>query len=261
MGILDNVERGLEKLVRGAFTAGSGSRVQPVEIASALRREMDNQSITLTQGRTLAPNTFTARLSETDFALAQTWGTPLAEELCDVVLRHAASQQYALQGPVRVSFTLDTELKAGSFEVDSSTEEEAASGQASSGGNGSPGTQAQGAPRRDRSNARRLDAQPVLDINGQRYSLSADSVVLGRSPEADIYIDDSGVSRRHLEISTRGSTIYAVDLGSTNGSYVNGQRLHGEIQLADGAAITMGRTRLTFRLLADSTSAGGGPRG
>lgn len=234
MGILDNVERGLEKMVRGAFSTGSRTQVQPVEIASALRRELDNKAMTLSEGRTLAPNVFTARLSEADFILAQEWGAPLAEELCDVVIKHVNSQSYTLRGPVKVSFTRDADLKAGVFEIDSATDKQAA-------------------PRRpatpDAPTRQPTRLQPVLDLDGQRYSLNAGSIVLGRSSEADILVDDTGVSRKHLEILTQGGTTRAVDLGSTNGSYVNGQRVNGEIELTDGSTITMGRTRMTFRLV------------
>ncbi|MBE0008472.1 MULTISPECIES: FhaA domain-containing protein [unclassified Arthrobacter] len=234
MGILDNVERGLEKMVRGAFSTGSRSQVQPVEIASALRRELDNKSITLAEGRTLAPNVFTARLSESDFALAQEWGATLAEELCDVVIKHVNSQGYTLRGPVKVSFTRDVELKAGVFEVDSATEKQA-------------GPRRPTTPNAPTRQPTRL--QPVLDLDGQRYSLNAGSIILGRSSEADILVDDTGVSRKHLEIRTHGGSTRAVDLGSTNGSFVNGQRVHGEADLSDGSIITMGRTRMTFRLI------------
>lgn len=233
MGLLDNVERGLEKMVRGAFSTGSRSQVQPVEIASALRRELDNKSLTLAQGRTLAPNVFTARLSDPDFALAQEWGAPLAEELCDVVIKHVNSQNYTLQGPVRVSFTRDSDLKPGIFEIDSATEKQPA--------------QRRSAPSAPSRQPTRY--QPVLELDGQRYSLNAGSVLLGRSSEADILIDDTGVSRRHLEIHTGQGQSRAVDLGSTNGSYVNGQRVQGEADLSDGSVITMGRTRMTFRLV------------
>lgn len=234
MGILDNVERGLEKMVRGAFSTGSRSQVQPVEIASALRRELDNKSITLAEGRTLAPNVFSARLSESDFALAQEWGATLAEELCDVVIKHVNSQGYTLRGPVKVSFTRDVELKAGVFEVDSATEKQA-------------GPRRPNTPEAPTRQPTRL--QPVLDLDGQRYSLNAGSIILGRSSEADILVDDTGVSRKHLEIRTQGGSIRAVDLGSTNGSFVNGQRVHGQADLSDGSIITMGRTRMTFRLI------------
>ena len=235
MGLLDNVERGIERVVRGAFSTGSSGRVEPLELAIALRRELDERCFTVGQGRTLAPNVFTARLSDADFKRAQDWGAPLAEELCDVVIKHARSQSYTLQGPVRVSFTRDSTLKAGILEVDSATEKA---------GSSEPRQVAPPAPRQGPA---RL--QPVLDIDGQRYSLNAPSVVLGRSSEADILVDDTGVSRRHLEIRTENGVSRAIDLGSTNGSFVNGQKVQGETDLTDGSTIAMGRTRIIFRLL------------
>lgn len=238
MGLLDNVERGIERVVRSAFSTGSSGRVEPLELATALRRELDERSYTISQGRALAPNVFTIRLADSDFARAQEWGAPLAEELCDVIIKHARSQSYTLQGPVRVSFTRDSSLRGGSMEIDSSSEK------STRGAAAPPHRPSPPAPRQSPTRM-----QPVLDINGQRYSINASSVVLGRSSEADIMVDDTGVSRRHLEIRAGGGTIRAVDLGSTNGSYVNGQRIRSEVRLEDGAVITMGRTRITFRLL------------
>ncbi|MBP3035699.1 DUF3662 and FHA domain-containing protein [Arthrobacter sp. zg-ZUI100] len=235
MGLLDNVERGIERVVRGAFSTGSSGRVEPLELAIALRRELDERSYTVGQGRTLAPNVFTARLSDADFKRAQEWGAPLAEELCDVVIKHARSQSYTLQGPVRVSFTRDPALKAGALEVDSAMEKA-----------GAPAPRQAAPPAPGRGPSR---MQPVLDIDGQRYSLNAPSVVLGRSSEADILVDDTGVSRRHLEIRTENGASRAIDLGSTNGSFVNGLKVQGEADLTDGSTIAMGRTRITFRLL------------
>jgi hypothetical protein len=240
MGLLDKVERGIEKAVRGVFSTGSKAQVEPVEIASRLRREVDHKALTVTTGRTLAPNVFDAQLSEDDFRRAQEWGTPLAEELCDVVINHVRSQGYTLQGPVRISFRRDTELRAGDFEIVSSTEK-------------SSGTPAAAAPARPNVPAapsrQPVRLQPVLDIDGQRYSLNAPSIVLGRSSEADIHVEDTGVSRRHLEIRTANGVSTAVDMGSTNGSYVNGQRVSGSTELTDGSTITMGRTKIIFRLL------------
>ncbi len=261
MGLLDNVEKGIEKAVRGAFSRGSKSQVQPVEIASRLRRELDDKAMTLAAGRTLAPNVFEARLSEPDFDRARSWGTALAEELCDVVINHARSQGYVLQGPVRVSFTQDTELKAGTFEVSSQTERANAAdhGPYASHAPSAAAAPAAASPPRPNypSNVPAAPArqpqpsrlQPVLDIDGQRYSLNATSIVLGRSSEADILIDDTGVSRRHLEIRTENGQSTAVDLGSTNGSYVDGRKVNGTAPLNDGAAISMGRTKITFRLI------------
>jgi hypothetical protein len=241
MGLLDKVERGIEKAVRGVFSTGSRAQVEPVEIASRLRTEVDNKAITIAAGRTLAPNVFDVLLSSDDFQRAQEWGTPLAEELCDVVINHVRSQGYTLQGPVRISFRRDEEQRAGNFDITSRTEKASApSVPAQPGIHGN----VPAAPTRQPA-----QLQPVLDIDGQRYSLNAPSIVLGRSSEADILIDDTGVSRRHLEIRTGHGTAQAIDLGSTNGSYVNGQKIVGSSDLADGATIMMGRTKIIFRLL------------
>lgn len=242
MGLLDKVERGIEKAVRGVFSTGSRAQVEPVEIASRLRTEVDNKAITIAAGRTLAPNVFDVLLSSDDFQRAQEWGTPLAEELCDVVINHVRSQGYTLQGPVRISFRRDEEHRAGNFDITSRTEKSSAPAQPGAHGN------LPAAPTR-----RPAQLQPVLDIDGQRYSLNAPSIVLGRSSEADILIDDTGVSRRHLEILTGPGTAQAIDLGSTNGSYVNGQKIVGGSELADGATIMMGRTKIIFRLLPANT--------
>ncbi|GAA4366115.1 FhaA domain-containing protein [Paeniglutamicibacter cryotolerans] len=244
MGLVDNVERGLEKLVTSVFRGAGNSEVKPVEIASRLRNHMDAKSLPVSRGRTLAPNRFEIRLSESDFARAREWGSPLAEELCSIAVQHAKSQGYSLQGAVRVNFHKDSGLKQGIFEIDSS------SASASSGSAKSAAPAAAPAPPQPSLPPRQPSRmQPVLDIDGQRFALNAGSIVLGRSAEADIPVDDSGVSRKHLEIQQRGKATFAVDLGSTNGSYVNGQRVSGETELLDGSVITMGRTRITFRLL------------
>lgn len=247
MGLLDKVERGIEKAVRGVFSTGSKAQVEPVEIASRLRREVDHKAITIAAGRTLAPNVFDVLLSDDDFQRAQEWGTPLAEELCDVVINHVRSQGYTLQGPVRISFRRDEAHRPGDFEITSKTEKASSPAAAPA-----PRANVPAAPSRQPT---RL--QPVLDIDGQRYSLNAPSIVLGRSSEADILVDDTGVSRRHLEIQTAGGTTTAVDLGSTNGSYVNGHKVAGSMELTDGSTITMGRTKIIFRLLPANT--GGRP--
>ncbi|MBT8160844.1 MULTISPECIES: DUF3662 and FHA domain-containing protein [Arthrobacter] len=247
MGLLDRVERNIEKAVRGVFSTGSRARVEPVEIASRLRRELDHQSITIAAGRTLAPNVFEVLLSDQDFGRAQEWGTPLAEELCDVVIQHVRSQGYTLQGPVRISFRHDDAQREGHFEITSSTSKSSDATPPPP-----PRPTIPAAPSREPT---RL--QPVLDIGGQRYSLNAPSIVLGRSSEADILVDDTGVSRKHLEIQTVSGVIRAVDLGSTNGSYVNGHRVNGSVELTDGSTISMGRTKIIFRLL--SLPSGGRP--
>ncbi|MEF3120776.1 DUF3662 and FHA domain-containing protein [Kocuria flava] len=256
MGFLESLEKNIEKAVRSAFSTGSRRRVEPVEIASALRRELDQEAFTISAGRTMAPNVFVVEFSEEDFPRAQNWGTPLAEELCDVVIKHARSQAYTLQGAVKVSFTRSAEAEAGGFRIHSSaqrtTESPNTAAPAPAAAPDGGHRIATGHGREDHAPPPTAPVQrwvPVLDLGGERYSLNADSIVLGRSAEADITVEDTGVSRRHLEIRRQGEHFVAVDLGSTNGSYVDGERVIGRAELVNGSVITMGRTRITFRLL------------
>ncbi|MFF5020720.1 FhaA domain-containing protein [Micrococcus luteus] len=117
MGLLDNLERGLERAVRSAFSAGGPRAVKPVEIASALRQAMDDESLALSEGHTVAPNSYVVHFSPADFERARSWGSTLASELCDEVIRHADSQGYALPGTVRVAFHPDTDVRAGDLRV------------------------------------------------------------------------------------------------------------------------------------------------
>ncbi|WP_016996247.1 DUF3662 and FHA domain-containing protein [Kocuria atrinae] len=267
MGFWTGLESGIEKAVRTAFTAGSRKRVEAVEIASALRRELDQESFTISAGRTMAPNVFTVQFSDEDFPRAQEWGTQLAEELCDVIIRHARSQAYTLQGAVRVSFIRNPDLEAGEFHILSSSErtEPGAASAGSSAGAASASVRAPEPPPAPRQEPRpapfdaapspahephqAVEYVPVIEVSGERFSLNAPAVSVGRSTEADITVEDTGVSRKHLEIRRQGQHYVAVDLGSTNGSYVDGERVQGRAELVNGSVITMGRTRLVFRLL------------
>ncbi|KUP27249.1 DUF3662 and FHA domain-containing protein [Kocuria rhizophila] len=269
MGFWTGLENGIEKAVRTAFTAGSRKRVEAVEIASALRRELDQESFGVSGGRTMAPNVFTVEFSDDDFPRAQEWGVQLAEELCDVVIRHARSQAYTLQGAVRVSFVREPELETGEFRILSSFERTSTPQAPADAGTSArapqppaPAPHAQGYAAPGHDDAAPVppapepvvprsapNAVPVIEVGSERFSLNAPSVSVGRSAEADITVEDTGVSRKHLEIRRQGQNYLAVDLGSTNGSSVDGQRIQGRAQLVDGSVITMGRTRLVFRLL------------
>jgi pSer/pThr/pTyr-binding forkhead associated (FHA) protein len=94
----------------------------------------------------------------------------------------------------------------------------------------------------------------VLDINGTRYPLVKSRTVIGRGSDADITVDDTGTSRRHVEILWDGSRAKVRDLGSTNGSQLNGSPVK-EAVLEPDSTVTIGRTRIVFRVLAQAASA------
>ncbi|WP_210417135.1 DUF3662 and FHA domain-containing protein [Citricoccus sp. SGAir0253] len=285
MGLLDNLERGLEKAVQSAFSAGGARAVKPVEIANALRLTMDDEAMALSEGRTFAPNVFTVSFSTPDFDLARKWGSALAEELCDEAIRHAREQGYTLHGPVRVTFVEDDALRPGKLAIDAVADRSGGADRPEATGDRDVPTSTgsaevapsapvardaelpaeprpaptppaavapaapPAAPARQPRRGPDVPLQPVLEIDGRKYGLHADSIVLGRSADADIVVEDTGVSRRHLEIITRGRTVMAVDLGSTNGFYVNDRKVDGSTVLRDGDRITMGRVSMVFRTL------------
>ncbi|NLS10805.1 DUF3662 and FHA domain-containing protein [Nesterenkonia sp. MY13] len=239
MGLLDNLERGIEKAVRGAFS-GRGGSVGPVEIATAVRRHMDRESSTAANGAALVPNLYKIRLSELDFGEAKKYGTALAEELCEEIIRHAESQGYTLLGPVKTTFVKNTELKRGQMSIETQTDR---------GTDPKAPAAAPSRPRRQAPAAPARSATASLEYQGNTYPLDGSTTVVGRSSTADITISDTGISRQHLELSMRSSGWIARDLGSTNGSYVDGQELRSaETALHDGAVITMGNARMRFRL-------------
>ncbi len=225
MGALERFEKKVENAVNNVFAKAFRSEVKPVEIASAIRRTMDDRAAAVSRGRTVVPNEFTVRLSPSDHERVESWGADaLAEEMVAAATEHAGSQHYAFVGPVTVRFETDDSIATGRLDVDSATRR----------GSAAPATSAATSAR-----------HPMIDIDGQRYLLTGPVTVIGRGTEADIVVEDSGVSRRHLELRVTPNGTVATDLGSTNGTYVEGHRVQAAT-LLDGNTITIGRTRILF---------------
>jgi hypothetical protein len=236
MGVLDRFEKGVEHVVSAAFAKAFRSEVKPVEIASAVRREMDDRAAAVSRGRTVVPNEFVVELSPTDLEQVEQWGSDaLADEMVGAATEHASSQRYSFVGPVEVSFAQDESLTTGRFAVRSATRRGAVA----------PATSSVASAR-----------HPIIDIDGQRYLLTGPVTVIGRGSEADIVVDDSGVSRRHLEIRVTPAGVIATDLGSTNGTFVEGHRVDAAT-LVDGNTVTVGRTRIMFWTGSDDPDDGG----
>jgi predicted component of type VI protein secretion system len=145
-------------------------------------------------------------------------------------MEHADKQRYMFVGAVSVALEQDDEVRQGRFETESRTER----------GSVAPATgAAQDAP----------GGSPIVEIDGQQYLLTGPVTVIGRGGDADIILEDTGVSRHHLELRAEpDSSLLATDLGSTNGSYVDGERIRTPVPLHDRSLIKIGRTRLTVLL-------------
>ncbi|MDO5726426.1 MAG: DUF3662 and FHA domain-containing protein [Bowdeniella nasicola] len=225
MSFLDRLEKKVENAVSSAFSRVFRSEIKPVEIASAVRRTMDERATAVSRDRTISPNKFVVTLSTTDEDNFEQWGTQaLADEIAAAATEHASSQSYTFVGPVNISFDLDESLETGQYRVTSTTER----------GNVAPATTDDAAAQ-----------YPVIEINNRRYTLTGPVTIIGRGAEADIVVEDSGVSRQHLELRTTARGVIATDLQSTNGLYVEGHKVPAAT-LVDGNTLTIGRTRLLF---------------
>lgn len=238
MGVLQRFERRLEGLVSGAFARAFKADVQPVEIASALQRELDDRVAIVSRERTMVPNVFTIELGEHDYERLASFSEPLAAELAEVVKDHAQEQRYQFTGPVEVHFERSGDLDIGIFRVRS----EVVAGVVPLAGRASDKTELH-----SKSGGA---TEAWLEIRNQRHPLTKAVTVLGRGTDVDLRIDDPGVSRRHAEIrrGSRGSDqTVVVDLGSTNGTVVDGSAVR-EAPLGDGSRIMLGSTTVVFRL-------------
>jgi Protein of unknown function (DUF3662)/FHA domain len=231
LGVLHRFEQRLEHMVTGAFARAFRSAVQPVEIAAALQREIDNSAQILSRDRLLAPNSFHVDLAAPDFDRLAPYGDTLSAELATLVREHVQEQRYTLAGPIDISFGRTEDLTTGRFRVRSRAN-------------------AQVTPMAGERAAIEDDAPAVLEVNGVRHPLRPPGIVVGRGSDADLRINDPGVSRRHVEIrldvAGRQVTVSAIDLGSTNGTSIDGRRVQQAL-LRDGSTIVIGNTTMVVR--------------
>ncbi|MEU0004051.1 DUF3662 and FHA domain-containing protein [Streptomyces sp. NPDC006314] len=280
MGVLKKFEQRLEGLVNGTFAKVFKSEVQPVEIAGALQRECDNNATIWNRDRTVVPNDFIVELSAPDHERLSPYSGQLGDELAGMVREYAKQQRYTFMGPIKVHLEKADDLDTGLYRVRSRTLASSSSqpapaapaagrpGPGAPGGYGYPPAAPAGAPPMPAAPppgtrpggygypqpaTQRPAAAPMsgartrywIEINGTRHQISRGTLVLGRSTEADVRIDDPGVSRRHCEIRT-GTPSTIQDLGSTNGIVVDGQHTT-RATLRDGSRIVVGSTTVIYR--------------
>ena len=279
---LGKLEQGIGRTV--GLSKGFGTFAK-ADVANRVRIMMDDESYVDGSGRTMAPNVYTLRFAPVDFPRVREWGNPFAVELCDLAISHARAQGYTLIGAVRVTFNVLDSLSEGEFEVVATFEpfsvpEAPASPSLRGATNYAPVR-----PPRESSLPTRITkpaaqpaqpahpaqpAQPAqpqapvgrpsmpvappataasrffLEIEGRMHPVNHLPFVLGRGSDADLRLDDKGVSRRHLQLSMQGGAVVASDMGSTNGTLINGAPLRAPVVLANGSLLRMGNTRIIF---------------
>jgi hypothetical protein len=222
--ILRDFERRLGGLVEGLFSKAFRSGVQPVEIAKLIMREMEaGRSVGVSE--VWAPNHFELSLSPEDATRYEQAEDAIASELRRVVRESAAEHGWGLVGPPEVSFLVDEKLKRGDL-VCVAALVEGEDGDGAGGGHASV---------------------VVREDGGERMvPLASDTVTIGRLADCDVVLKDKGASRKHARLKRRDGTWTLTDLGSTNGTRLNGQTVQSR-ELSDGDTITIGSTVIEFR--------------
>ncbi|HUY30374.1 MAG TPA: DUF3662 and FHA domain-containing protein [Acidimicrobiales bacterium] len=212
---LQQFEQRLERLVEGAFAKAFRGELQPVELGRRLTREMDLRRAVTVRGL-VAPNAFSVLLAQEDYERFGGFVDVLSRELADAAREHARAEGYAFVGPVHVEIGWNEELSRSTFLISSEVVE----------GEEAP-------------------AGWIVLPDGRRVAVGEDPITIGRLPECGIPLADANVSRRHAEIRRVAADVVIADLGSTNGTRVNGTPVR-EQRLVDGDLVTVGITTFRF---------------
>jgi hypothetical protein len=281
MSVLRTIESKIEGLFEGVFGRAFRTHVQPVELARKLAKEMDEHR-SVSVSRVYVPNEYTVYLSGADRQQFASYEGSLVGELQEYLTEHARREAYALLTPPRVKFATDDDLAVGEFGIATRVAQPeegvaplpappAEPSRSFSIPAAEPPVAAAAAlpaavpvveaapsatmiyrPREEPADTPAETPAPspprevvTLTLEGRAHPITAQSMVIGRSRECDLRVGDGNASRRHAEVVRQGETYYVVDLGSTNGTELNGRRVTRE-RLADGDRITVGATDIVF---------------
>jgi Protein of unknown function (DUF3662)/Inner membrane component of T3SS, cytoplasmic domain len=234
LGILNEFERRLERVIEGVFTKAFRTGLQPVELANRLLREMEAGK-TVGVREVWVPNRYVFKLSAPDKERFQEAEQALRRELEQVVKDGARERGWGLVGPPTVEFETDPSLKQGEYGCEASLVE-------------GPMPEPVPAVHEPTTGASQSGELVLIEKGrpGKAFPLAKDRVIIGRMGDSDIVLTDPGVSRRHAEVRHEDGEFVVADLGSTNGTMVNEATI-GERTLEEGDRITIGKTVLEFR--------------
>jgi hypothetical protein len=251
MSVLRTLESKIAGLVEGTFNRAFRSEVRPVEIARKLAREMEEHK-SYSLSRTYVPNEYRVFLSPRDRERFAGYETALADELAGYLLEHARRERFTLPARPVIEFETDARLGLGEFGIQTGVitpeREEPEPVAAEESGRTVVYSNAErvAEPLQERARARSQTALLLLD--GRRMVVGPAGATLGRSRQCDVVLSDPNVSRQHAEIRPRGGSWVLTDLGSTNGSRINGRAVEGPEVIRPGDEIELGSTVLRFEL-------------
>ena len=212
---LKNVENRLERLFERTFSRPFKNALQPIEIGARIIREVDLTRRLSSQGP-ISPNSILVWLSPEDAERFDGFQKALVTELEETVRQHALNEGYNFVGPVAVEVFIDDDLKMGDMAVRTEF----------LGGEGQP---------------------RLIASDGRTFTIGDHPLVVGRSPDVDVVINDANVSRRHAEFWRTSEGVAVRDLQSTNGTFVNGHRITA-VSLSPRDDVTIATLHLRIEL-------------
>ena len=257
--MLRSIESKIEGLFEGVFGRAFRTHVQPIELARKLVKEMDDHR-NVSVSRVYVPNEYTVYLSAQDRRQFGGYEGSLVGELQEYLAEHARREHYALLGPPTVLVTTDDDLAVGEFGIATRL----VGAQAEEGEAAPPETPVEAPVEalveppahtmvyRAPAPVPEPVATPIpepervtVTFAGREHAIDSERVVLGRARDCELRVPDLNVSRRHAEIRREDGVYWIVDLGSMNGTIVNGKRVE-KTKLDDGDRITLGSTEIAF---------------
>jgi hypothetical protein len=223
LGALQRFEKRLEGMVEGTFAKVFKGVVHPVEILNAMQGEANASQTQMTGGRVLVPNRYVIALAPADHSRLAPFAAALAQELAQSQAEYVGEQGWAVYGDIVVEITRGDDLGDGLFRV---------SAQVYTGGQIAPGEG--------------TGVRLVME-DGQNHPLARGITIIGRGEQASLRLADVGASRQHARVEYDGKRAVLTDLGSANGSMVNGRRVD-TATLNPGDEIVIGTTRMSFRV-------------
>ena len=214
LSFLDKAEKRIEASVSSLFARLSKAELQPVELTQSIRATMDQAASAIDRDRVLVPHRYKALVAAHDF---EKFNPGILSAVKLEVAKHAAKQGYRLAGELEINVVSDQKIPRGQVKVGYSAINQS------------------------------VQWQPSLIFDGKRIDLTKSSTTIGRDESSDIAVDDRGLSRVHFEIAWNGEVAAIRDRQSTNGTFVDGQRI-AEVVLRSGSKITAGRSEFEFEL-------------
>ncbi len=214
MGLLDKLEKSIEKVVRKPFNTTFKSLLDPIEIASQIKTSMDSQ-VSLDQEQKLVAHRYQLLVSPQDFEALSSDQLNLDRKLTEMVGEYLKAKNYSTIDDLRFILGKSESLSVGELELNvMQTESD-------------------------------VYWQPFIEFADEKLPLPKGRTRVGRGSEADVKINDRTLSRIHLELLFNGEKAGVRDLGSTNGSFLNGQKFQ-EGPLVNGDTIACGNTEIRF---------------